>query len=119
MIAADQKLLELAAKAIGVEFTVLNGQGARLARKPGVIQPYVPWDPLEDDGDALRLAMDLKLDIHQVDCDPPTAFWIDNSGELHSEIVSDHYTATRRAITRAAAEIGKAMTDAAPHNPGD
>jgi hypothetical protein len=46
----DRELLELAARAAGVKFQV-NWYG-------------VDWSPLEDDGDALRLAVKLKIDLH-------------------------------------------------------
>lgn len=59
------------------------------------------WNPLTDDGDALRLAVKLKIldsaDYHHF---------------LALELMvnaSDPYAATRRAIVRAAAEIGKGM----------
>ena len=60
--------------------------------------PYPCWDPLEDDGDALRLAVMLGLFMRQAVKEIPRA-----------EYGKDPYAATRRAITRAAAEIGKEM----------
>ena len=56
-----------------------------------------PWNPLEDDGDALRLAVKLHL-------------WeaIRTAHRLVDD-VTDIYAATRRAIVRAAAEIGELM----------
>ena len=70
------------------------------------------WNPLADDGDALRLAV--KLNIWPVrQYDRPTivvqkgAVYFD---ELADEPIGDDpYAATRRAIVRAAAEIGKEM----------
>ena len=101
----DRKLLELAAKAIGITYSVT---------KNGVfmVAPYAnplakqEWNPLTDDGDALRLAVNLGL---VVDCSRPSAgrpFY----SHIHAELeCQDHYAATRRAIVRAAAAIGEQM----------
>lgn len=65
------------------------------------------WNPLIDDGDALRLAV--KLDMY-VRCDSNSVCVIEGQSEtmVHAEVHSgDPYAATRRAIVRAAAEIGK------------
>ncbi len=66
------------------------------------------WSPLTDDGDALRLAV--KLDIHvlrfenMTTAQPLSADWgCDERDD------GDSCAATRRAIVRAAAEIGKTM----------
>lgn len=59
------------------------------------------WNPLEDDGDALRLAVKLNITV-----DPKYLYkgpW-DGGGTL-----CDPYEATRRAIVRAAAEIEKVL----------
>jgi hypothetical protein len=71
-----------------------------------------PWNPLTDDGDALRLAVKLGLktsvgyDIGLVFCRPSES----DEHEVWEPLgKNDPYAATRRAITRAAAEIGKAM----------
>jgi hypothetical protein len=85
----DKELLELAAKAIGLKLQY-NYLGGRDANQP--------WDPLTDDGDALRLAVMLGLFMRQAVKEIPRA-----------EYGKDPYAATRRAITRAAAEIGKEM----------
>ena len=84
----DKELLELAAKAAGIEINWFKWE--RLTGQ---------WNPLVDDGDALRLAVKLKLLSPELD--PRIAI-----APLDSEYP---YAATRRAITRAAAEIGKAM----------
>ena len=68
------------------------------------------WNPLVNDGDAFRLAVKLRIDVDhyyvevqakQDDIDPVY--------ELFSEHNDDPYAATRRAIVRAAAEIGRNM----------
>lgn len=69
------------------------------------------WNPLTEDGDALRLATALKLSIMygspgcvQVSADDGGEFCTAYASE---PVGSDTAAATRRAITRAAAEIGK------------
>jgi hypothetical protein len=71
-----------------------------------------PWNPIENDGDALRLAVELKLDI---------VFHCDDNGcyagtrdrvhgaAVYYDKVPDKNAAVRLAITQAAAEIGKSM----------
>jgi len=107
----DRELLELAAKAAGIlplpdekelDFAV---DGSLMICGGGDLE-Y--WNPLVDDGDALRLAVRLRLDILFFDTDEPWVeiFGIDaNAEELFGD---DPKAATRRAIVRAAAEIGRA-----------
>lgn len=67
------------------------------------------WNPLTDDGDALRLAVKLNLQLTIVDYGS-TARAGDGmawNGEKHKR--GDKCAATRRAIVKAAAELGKAM----------
>lgn len=98
MSATDKELLELAAKATGVVwvdqcFPYEDFGRMMLDFGDGVTE----WNPLTDDGDALRLAVKLKiLDLHEIGI-APVNVW---DGE-------DPYAATRRAIVRAAAEIGR------------
>lgn len=115
----DRELLELAAKAAGIPLAYAPHDHAYC----GVLTaewdktrntPY--WSPLTDDGDALRLAVKLRLDLHYED--QPS--WLgeivevlsqrDEAGACHCTTVAladDPCAATRRAIVRAAAEIGK------------
>ena len=103
----DRELLELAAKAIGLKLQY-NYLGGRDANQP--------WDPLENDGDALRLAVkcDIALSFDRAYPDGKRvarvccAFGDTLYGDAEPADL-DPYAATRRAITRAAAEIGKAM----------
>ena len=81
----DRELLELAAKAAG----------STPAQLSNCDYDY-EWNPLTDDGDALRLAVKLNFPLDGFTITP-------------SEWMDDPYTATRRAIVRAAAEIGKGM----------
>jgi hypothetical protein len=105
----DRELLELAAKAAGLPVywghashkMLWHPIGSAHAKETGC-----EWNPLTDDGDALRLAVALGL---VVNCSRPSAgapytqpaIWIDNTMS-NAEL-------TRRAIVRAAAEIGMDM----------
>ena len=99
----DRELLELAAKAAGYE--VLDWHGERYMTIDG--DRLFPWNPLADDGDALRLAVKLKIDtLHRREV------WATIAGkglQLSEAFDEDPNAATRRAIVRAAAEIGRAM----------
>jgi hypothetical protein len=76
--------------------------------------PFKEWNPLADDGDALRMAVKLGIDIvvsvarpaRSAACPPDQ---IGPEHYLEEDHNGDPYAATRRAIVRAAAEIGKAM----------
>ena len=100
----DRELLELAAKAAGYEIS--KSPAGKLWVRFGVTS-WVEWKPLEDDGDALRLAVKLGLRIEintQVLGDTLVISEFYDNVECHN---GDPYAATRRAIVRAAAEIGK------------
>jgi hypothetical protein len=89
----DRELLELAAKAAGYN------QKTEPAH-------WLNWNPLTDDGDALRLAVKLKLWVFVRDGYTDVM----GSGDefcMTSNNNDDPYAATRRSIVRAAAEIGK------------
>ena len=81
----DRELLERAAKAVGLTLQY-NYLGDRDANQP--------WNPLADDGDALRLAV--KLNLWE-----PVMFG--RRAEIGPD--GDIYAATRRAIVRAAAAL--------------
>lgn len=119
---SNQNLLGLAAKAAGLELDwdvpdgaspwVITGEGSDRG-------PSAPWNPLEDDGDALRLAVDLEISIGHDRQKPNTnepfsMRYADAIGPVpHNGSTvacgSDPFKAMRRAIVSAAAEIGKAM----------
>ncbi len=103
----DRELLELAAKAAGVAIQYWHADGYHVALIPN--RGLWGWNPLQDDGDALRLAVKCGIDIElQESC--VYASWSDGyKYQLFDWNNGDQYAATRRAITRAAAEIGKAM----------
>lgn len=106
---SDRELLELAAKAIGIplEWTELN-----IPRTTG----WREWNPLVNDGDALRLAVKLGIGVssfmdesysgdnnvaraRHFDCGEIDEHADDNDGDI--------LAATRRAIVRAAAQLGR------------
>ena len=118
----DRELLELAAKAAGVEIEVDDTEGLHYfySDQDG---DAVHWNPLDDDGDALRLAVKLGISLlpypvyaeserHSVIAkqrrkgDPLREANPTEAQELYGD---DPYAATRRAIVRAAAEIGRGM----------
>jgi hypothetical protein len=98
---SDRELLQLAAKAAG-------GSCAHRRRL---------WNPLTDDGDAMRLAVKLRFHIYIFSASEvegiSTPGFVEirhrDSDPLHTEYVNggNYKSATRRAIVRAAAEIGR------------
>lgn len=112
----DKELLELAAKANNrvLRYNSIGTQDARYT-----------WNPLEDDGAAFRLAVELGMDINvylptykeagrtYASAKELLGYGTDGyasyqmSGTSKEEHTNDAYAATRRAIVRAAAEIGK------------
>jgi hypothetical protein len=112
----DRELLEAAAKAAGLyeifpapDYEVQwNGDGLWLCGNGnGVL-----WNPLTDDGDALRLAVKLRLHIDHQHANSGLAVWMwpedmKKIASFEERNDKDPPAATRRAIVRAAAEIGK------------
>ncbi len=98
---SDRQLLERAAKAEGhgVYFDERSGLTFLDNKATGVL-----WNPLHNDGDALRLAVKLRL-VVEVGRDG-TLVYTDDPGicELHE---GDPEASTRRAIVRAAAALGE------------
>ncbi len=103
----DRELLELAAKSLGWRWSIADlvwydDQAGTFTKN---------WNPLTDDGDALRLAVRLEL---CVDCEEglPAVTYKDADlwwNESPEDSRKDPCAATRRAIVRAAAEIGKTL----------
>ena len=103
----DDKLIQLAAKAAGI--VLAYGRDVTEIHPSSVHYLSAPyWEPLTDDGDALRLAVKLRIGILQcqegVEAVMPGGRRIEGWGGNREE-------ATRRAIVRAAAAIGEAMRD--------
>ena len=111
----DKELLELAGKAAAIK-----GEWSRWHQSYGDlwveglnIGGPILWNPLTDDGDALRLAVKLRIGVlinhyfegeYFVKC----GSWGSNAAFME-KLNPDSGVATRRAIVRAAAEIGRAM----------
>ena len=120
----DEELLELAAKAAGWTWwqskhgywNVTSPEGKTESCCVGWDASTIDdafmeigWNPLTDDGDALRLAV--KLDMNIVfDFDRVMIVYGDGDGTCVTEYFyelpepTDRYAATRRAIVRAAAQ---------------
>lgn len=121
----DREMLVLAAKAAGMT-PLPEGMevcDAGPMSKGGIVFAgggnLIDWNPLTDDGEALRLAVRLRLRIDTpsagsfrlralVQSQDRTRSVCENSSDETIDM-SDPYAATRRAIVRAAAEIGKTM----------
>lgn len=91
----DRELLELASKACGLEEAKMRIE-------------FNQWNPLTDDGDALRLAVKVGVSFWQ-GSDVAVADHDALGPKMREDYNGDPYAATRRAITRAAAEIGRNM----------
>lgn len=105
---SDRELLESAAKAAGY----------KLERFISALYPYPTiytvngkqWDPLTDDGDALRLAVKLRLTpmMRGLGCDTTDS---NGGASAYEKWGAYQFAAARRAIVRAAAEIGRQMQE--------
>jgi len=103
--ASDRELLEMAAKAAGVELKWSSKPGM----PPRIAQTWHNWNPLTDDGDALRLAAKLMLNVL---ASAACIVAEDENGVECFEYMygpEDYTSGWRRAIVRAAAAIGSAM----------
>lgn len=115
----DRELLELAAKAAGM---LVLCEGQKWPEKdigwfyceqhgiPGLHSRekghHLPWRPLHDDGDALRLAGKLELDLTHRVVSGKRVEVLAAGGPLIQEFYEgEPYAAVRRAIVRAAAEV--------------
>ena len=123
----DREMLELAAKAGGYarhEYVENSARDGRVVTGHYDSLLEVCINPRTDDGDALRLAVKLGLHITQYPIydEPKHSAIAKKSARLLDDTCvdtcvgievydSDPYAATRRAITRAAAEIGRQMEE--------
>ena len=93
----DRELLEAAAKAAGLNLDEFLRVAANWR-----------WTPLTDDGDALRLAVKLRMSV----CVEDDQTWICMQGAQTVPVCFENHgtnadAATRRAIVRAAAAMAK------------
>jgi len=107
----DIELLKMAASAISLDYIEcgrVDGTGDLIDRKT-----EKTWNPLTDDGDALRLAVKLGISPGTsgkyvgARWQPQGNAYLEPIGIPCFEIGDDPYAATRRAIVLAAVEIGK------------
>ena len=108
----DRELLELAAKAAGLTSHRYCEAWKAMAScsEQGNNYSGPSWNPLTDDGDALRLAV--KLSLHVRVCRRSVLVEMREFGDdIHIRLGVDPYSATRRAIVLAAAEIGKTRSE--------
>lgn len=119
----DRELLELAAKAAGLDAAWEEWRTAHIGafktikheRHEGLKIDGKSWNPLTDDGDALRLAVKLRMRVSTPTSD--TDCEIAGRGDIRvahvnaysEDEILDNFTATRRAIVRAAAAIGESI----------
>ena len=109
----DRELLEMAAKAYAdpnisqdsENFIRLIGRDENFG-----CDVMVQWNPLTNDGDALRLAVKLSIDM-SFNFENAVFVYADEVMETLDRNGNDLCAATRRAIVRAAAEIGRQMQE--------
>ena len=110
----DREMLDLAARAAGYVVESHHISGGAWVRPVGEMPDadgdypgLFLWRPREDDGDALRLAVKLLFEIDMgrgcIGIRHATGI------KVLEAFNHDPYAATRRAIVRAAAEIGRQM----------
>lgn len=112
---SDRELLELAAKAAGIS----GGWGDKLDYHNGEVdltdywvldgEELYFWNPLVDDGDALRLAVELEMQLRILHKENQVSVYGSPEGRVDERVTGDPFAATRRAIVRVAAEIGRNM----------
>lgn len=102
----EKEHYQLAAKAAGYTLDFAEG---RYPLYPVILMSdrWIPWRPIEDDGDSFRLIVKLQIVIDHADgvswaCITPK----DCVCEMHDEY-NNAEQATRHAVFRAAIEIGK------------
>jgi hypothetical protein len=115
----DRELLELAAKAAGFHLEYLCDMPHMIVEEwsgdpsQHPEQRAIEWNPLTDDGDALRLAVRLGIVVSGYDCSAISGVRLNQGhqdwvyGDPDEELGDE--AATRRAIVRAAAAIGEQM----------
>jgi hypothetical protein len=106
---SDKEMLALAAKAAGIELTHWNdGQEPYSSGSGFILVSNKLWNPLTDDGDALRLAVKLEIEVRNFNGKSHAGrqgqFWCTEAWFPEG----DPCAATRRAIVRAAAKLGRA-----------
>lgn len=105
-MSAAHELLEPAAKAAGYEVLFWADKCAFKEF------PHKPWNPRDDDGDSRRLEVALRLTV-EIGSESRGFVVVrtneDNWQEFRESWDGDPGAATRFAVLRAAAEVGRAM----------
>lgn len=114
-MSTDRDLLELAAKAAGLNIVIKEIPHRTLFFGKETVckiddNPCKAWNPLDDDGDALRLAVMLDIGVFSDSLGAYCNFSQVKQICVYFSEIPDIFAATRRAIVRAAAEIGKSMS---------
>ena len=108
----DREMLEFAAKAAGMDYLIWTTGAAPRVPREHRIGDRIFWHPRDDDGDALRLAVKLRIGVlHRssgIEAHTFRSCLIICNEECAEGF--DYYAATRRAIFRVAVEIGRNMT---------
>lgn len=104
----DKDQFEFAAKAAGYTKTawVEDANGVERFHVFSDRSMWLEWNPRDDDGDAFRLAVLLRIDVEWCG---DYEVCVGRQGPLYLHQEQDIFSATRRAIFRTAAEVGKAM----------
>lgn len=112
----DRELLEAAARAAGIDARLIGDGMRKILGSPTDPVWRSGWNPLTDDGDALRLAVECKADIAHnkgQQCEgvgifraPLHPHHADMTMYAFEPYGDDRNAATRRAIVRAAAALG-------------
>ena len=109
----DHELLKLAAKAAKYDYEIrkeANPYSMRFEHN-FYLRNKIYWNPLEDDGDALRMAVKLGLFVNVwLEAKQVYVDFAVSKKDVLEPFGNDPYAATRRAIVRAAAEIGRGNT---------
>lgn len=101
----DRELLELAAKAVGEEVEWLPTEKAFFRTSCSWPQEKGWFNPMHDDGEAIRIAVKLGMDIEINDSN----VYAGCRGSFSQPAKPDPCAALRRAIVMAAADIGNDM----------
>ena len=117
----DRELLERAAKATGINIKMdrIDADDKFIGFIVGArnTSQKSAWNPLADDGDALRLAVKLGFGISIPLANKRTDVVCFSDSRVSAiEEYGDQYAATRRAIVRAAAAIGASQMTSPLYN---
>lgn len=103
----DRELLEYAGKAAGITLIEYDAACDWFAIVNDNEEASDYWNPLNDDGDALRLAVCLTIDTYWSKDGERVYAGRATEASYPQSIDNDPCAATRRAIVNAAAEIGR------------